>query len=254
MSFGIHIHGARLYGLIAGVAVIIIILLCAVCVVCRRRRRKRISKKVAHQGGTPKVKESIPRISEDSHQGGPPSSVTGQGLKTVSYAELEKATKGFSQVLGRGAFGVVHKGTLEDGAEVAIKQLIDTNHGVNDFEAEVKTLGRVNHTNLVTLLGFTLHRNWKFLIYEFVEKGSLDQWIFAKDIANGDSVLPWKAKVDILRGTARGLAYLHTELQRGKAIIHLDIKPQNTQCTQAGGLRIGQAGREDGSSNVCCRR
>lgn len=147
--------------------------------------------------------------------------------RTWSYEVLHSVTDGFSQELGHGAFGIVYKGTLEDGTEIAVKKLVDSKRDVKDFEAEVKTLGCSNHTNLVALLGFAYERDQFFLIYEYVANRSLDQWIFEDKKADPSFVLPWKTRVDILKGTARGLAYLHEELQRGRAIIHLDIKPQN---------------------------
>ncbi|CAM6087227.1 unnamed protein product [Calypogeia fissa] len=149
--------------------------------------------------------------------------------KNLSYETLNSATNGFSHELGHGAFGVVYKGTLEDGTEIAVKKLIDRQRDVGDFEAEIKTLGSINHNNLVALLGFTLQPNINelFLIYEFVANKSLDKWIFEKEKLDPDFVLPWETRVDILKGTAKGLAYLHGELQGGKAIIHLDIKPSN---------------------------
>ncbi|KAG6543124.1 hypothetical protein Mapa_015373 [Marchantia paleacea] len=143
-----------------------------------------------------------------------------------SFESLSAATNGFSKELGRGAFGVVYKGLLEDKTEVAVKSLLESHRGLKDFEAEIKTLGNINHANLVALRGFSCEPNKPaFIVYEYAPNGSLDKWIFRTE--NSPPALSWKVRVDVARGTARGLAYLHTDLQIGQAIIHLDIKPEN---------------------------
>ncbi|CAM6091375.1 unnamed protein product [Calypogeia fissa] len=162
--------------------------------------------------------------------------------RRLSYETLHWATGGFSVELGRGSFGVVYKGTLLDGTDIAVKKLLDGERDMKDFEAEIKTLGRINHANLVALLGFTFENNKLFLVYEFVANGSLDRWIFEDVKENPDFVLPWKTRVDILKGTAKGLAYLHEELQRGQTIVHLDIKPQNILLDQFYAPKIADFG------------
>ncbi|CAM6085942.1 unnamed protein product [Calypogeia fissa] len=111
-------------------------------------------------------------------RGFPESSDLGQRL---SYETLHWATDGFSVKLGRGSIRVVYKGTLLDGTDIAVKKLLDRERDMKDFEAELRTLGRINHANLVALLGFTFENNKLFLIYEFIVEGSLDRWIF-KDV------------------------------------------------------------------------
>ncbi|CAM6116171.1 unnamed protein product [Calypogeia fissa] len=146
--------------------------------------------------------------------------------------ELRSATRGFSNDIGEGGFGIVYEGTLEDGRKVAIKKLKQNQRVVMDFEAEVKTLGRINHANLVELLGYAHQpaaagqelEHKLYLVYEFVANKSLDQWIFE---SKNDSTLPWDTRINIIKGMAKGLEYLHEHLQGGKRITHLDIKPHN---------------------------
>ncbi|KAL3701426.1 hypothetical protein R1sor_019448 [Riccia sorocarpa] len=142
-----------------------------------------------------------------------------------SYDYLNAATNGFSKELGRGSFGVVYKGVLKDDTEVAVKSVLNNRRGLKDFEAEIKTLGSINHANLVALRGFCFEpKGTPYIVYEFARNGSLDEWIFPNDKTRS---LPWKVRVNIARGTAKGLAYLHEDLQVGQAIIHLDVKPEN---------------------------
>ncbi|CAM6096403.1 unnamed protein product [Calypogeia fissa] len=146
----------------------------------------------------------------------------------LSFKLLQTATNGFTQELGRGSYGVVYKGSLKDGTEIAVKKLLDNERGLKDFEAEVTTLGSINHANLVTLLGSCFEGKQPFLIYEYVCNGSLDRWIFpSKRAHHPEFVLPWYTRIDIIKGTAKGLAYLHEDLRIGQAITHLDIKPEN---------------------------
>ncbi|KAH7424531.1 hypothetical protein KP509_11G012900 [Ceratopteris richardii] len=169
-----------------------------------------------------------------------------------TYAELEKATEGFSKVLGSGASGAVYEGYVDsrlaadksghDKAKqqrpgrVAVKKLTISPYSniatasKKQFRAEVATLGNVNHVNLIQLKGFCAEGVHRMLIYEFAENGSLDKWIFPKN--NTDSVadsaatvLPWDVRYRIAIDTARGLAFLHEECR--DKVVHLDVKPQN---------------------------
>ena len=147
------------------------------------------------------------------------------------FKQLEVATERFSHKIGQGAFGVVYKGTLPDGTEVAVKKLEGDNldHGqLKQFRAEVATIGRIHHFNLVRLCGFCVEGSYRILVYEFMENGSLDCLLFQKKLLEeGDNVvsLDWLTRLNIAISTARGLAYLHDDCR--EKILHLDIKPQN---------------------------
>ncbi|KAJ4701069.1 Receptor-like kinase [Melia azedarach] len=157
-------------------------------------------------------------------------------LNQISMAELAKATKNFSSdlIIGDGSFGFVYKATLSNGVTVAIKKL-DENafQGFREFRAEMETLGRLRHKNIVQILGYCISDLDRVLIYEFIEKGSLDQWLHDTssndDVAESkplDSLLPlsWDTRVMVVRGVANALAYLHG---LDKPIIHRDIKSSN---------------------------
>ncbi|CAL9030345.1 unnamed protein product [Prunus brigantina] len=135
------------------------------------------------------------------------------------YVELKKATKNFKEELGRGASGVVYKGVLADERVVAVKKLADNYKGEEVFWAEVSTIVKVNHMNLVRTWGFCSEDKHRLLISEYVENGSLDQHLFPPNF------LGWKERFKIALGIAKGLAYLHHECLEW--VIHCDVKPEN---------------------------
>lgn len=138
-------------------------------------------------------------------------------------ADLCKATKNFSLKLGRGGFGSVYLGVLQDGSQLAIKKLEGVGQGKKEFRAEVSIIGSVHHVHLVTLRGFCAEGIHRLLVYEYMPKGSLDKWIFKN---NEESFsLDWNTRFSIALGTAKGLAYLHEEC--AVKIVHCDIKPEN---------------------------
>ena len=143
-------------------------------------------------------------------------------VRTYSYRELEVATHGFKEKLGRGAFGTVYKGVLasDPGGAVAVKKLDKViQEGEKEFETEVAAIGQTHHRNLVGLLGYCNEGEHRLLVYEFMSNGSLANLLF------GISRPEWSQRVQIASGIARGLMYLHEECRT--QIIHCDIKPQN---------------------------
>uniref|UniRef100_A0ACD5VVP3 Uncharacterized protein n=1 Tax=Avena sativa TaxID=4498 RepID=A0ACD5VVP3_AVESA len=142
-------------------------------------------------------------------------------LSVYSYAQLKRATRNFSDKLGEGGFGGVFKGTVAGPTIVAVKKLKGVGHRDKQFRAEVQTLGMIQHTNLVGLLGFCTEGTRRLLVYEYMPNGSLDSHLFSE----GTSVLSWRLRRRIAIGIAKGLAYLHEECR--DCIIHCDIKPEN---------------------------
>ncbi|XP_006644290.2 G-type lectin S-receptor-like serine/threonine-protein kinase SD2-5 [Oryza brachyantha] len=141
--------------------------------------------------------------------------------KRFSYDELKVATRKFSAKLGAGGFGSVFKGKI--GKEIiAVKCLEGVEQGMEEFLAEVKTIGRIHHLNLVSLIGFCSEKSHRLLVYEYMSNGSLDKWIFHTSPV---FTLSWKTRRNIIMAIARGLSYLHEECK--EKIAHLDIKPQN---------------------------
>ncbi|XP_057869085.2 G-type lectin S-receptor-like serine/threonine-protein kinase At2g19130 [Cryptomeria japonica] len=145
-------------------------------------------------------------------------------LKRFSYKELRIATDNFKHKLGSGAFGSVFKGILADNTLVAIKRLEGSVQGEKQFYAEIITVGRIQHVNLVRLWGFCVERSRRLLVYAYMPNGSLNSFLFPES-EDAEKVLDWKTRFQIAVGTARGLVYLHEECR--DRIIHCDIKPEN---------------------------
>ncbi|XP_023900083.1 rust resistance kinase Lr10 [Quercus suber] len=141
-----------------------------------------------------------------------------------SPKQLAEFTENYSTILGSGGFGVVFKGQFPNGMQVAVKVLNgELNKRVEEqFMAEVSTMGRTYHINLVRLYGFCFDPMMRALVYECMENGSLDNFLFRE---NSQEMLEWEKLYDIAVGTAKGIAYLHEECQQ--RIIHYDIKPGN---------------------------
>ncbi|KAF9593832.1 hypothetical protein IFM89_025617 [Coptis chinensis] len=138
---------------------------------------------------------------------------------------LVMATENFSlsNQLGTGGFGSVYKGKMPNGEEIAVKKLaVGSNQGVEEFSNEVMLLLRMQHRNLVKLLGCCVQREDRMLVYEYLHNKSLDCFLFDK---SKSAILDWSKRFNIIVGIARGLLYLHEDSQL--RIIHRDIKASN---------------------------
>ncbi|CAL4927101.1 unnamed protein product [Urochloa decumbens] len=147
------------------------------------------------------------------------------GLTLFNFSDLAAATGHFSDEnrLGRGGFGAVYKGKLEGGAEIAVKRLsLHSSQGLEQFKNEVELIVKLQHTNLVRLVGCCVHEAEKLVVYEYMPNGSLNSFIF--DLQRGAS-LNWEKRLNIIEGIAQGLRYLH-EHSRVR-IIHRDLKASN---------------------------
>ncbi|KAH7404844.1 hypothetical protein KP509_15G046400 [Ceratopteris richardii] len=148
-----------------------------------------------------------------------------EGLPSrFSYRKVHDITRGFERQLGKGGYGVVYAGQLPDGTPVAVKKLDSFNQGNKEFKAEVSIMGGISHYNLLRLRGFCAQKGHRILVYDYLENGSLDQWLFSVD-PHRRAQLTWRVRCKIALGIAQGIAYLHNGTR--ERIIHLDIKPQN---------------------------
>ncbi|CAH8360153.1 unnamed protein product [Eruca vesicaria subsp. sativa] len=141
------------------------------------------------------------------------------------FKTIEAATNKFSwrNKLGEGGFGEVYKGTLSNGTEVAVKRLSKkSGQGIREFKNEAVLVSKLQHRNLVRLLGFCLEGDEKILIYEFVPNKSLNHFLFHPE---KQSQLDWTKRYKIIGGIARGILYLHQDSLL--TIIHRDLKASN---------------------------
>ncbi|XP_060965694.1 G-type lectin S-receptor-like serine/threonine-protein kinase LECRK3 [Cannabis sativa] len=164
-------------------------------------------------------------------------------LRSFTFSELEKATNGFKEKLGVGAFGAVFKGVVQLGdnnttSAIAVKKLDNkklVKDGDQEFTAEVMSIGRTNHKNLVKLIGFCNEGQHRLLVYDYMSNGSLATILF--ETSNKPN---WNQRMRIAFGIARGLFYLHEECST--QIIHCDIKPQNILLDDSYTARISDFG------------
>ncbi|XP_019167144.1 PREDICTED: probable receptor-like protein kinase At5g20050 [Ipomoea nil] len=147
------------------------------------------------------------------------------------YQELENATDGFRALVGKGSSGSVFMGVLPDGTPVAVKRIEGEERGEREFRSEVAAIASVQHVNLVRLLGYcsALPSGPRFLVYDYISNGSLDNWIFTKRNpqlqARKTGCLSWELRFRAAIDVARALSYLHHNCR--SRILHLDIKPEN---------------------------
>ncbi|XP_071932668.1 probable serine/threonine-protein kinase At1g01540 [Coffea arabica] len=140
--------------------------------------------------------------------------------------ELEAATDRLSDanVIGEGGYGIVYQGILADNTRVAVKNLLNNRgQAEREFKVEVEAIGRVRHKNLVRLLGYCVEGAYRMLVYEYVDNGNLEQWLHGE--VGEVSPLTWDIRMNIILGTAKGLAYLHDGLE--PKVVHRDIKSSN---------------------------
>ncbi|XP_044481978.1 cysteine-rich receptor-like protein kinase 6 [Mangifera indica] len=140
--------------------------------------------------------------------------------------------------LGEGGFGPVYKGILVDGKEIAVKRLSRTSgQGLRELKNEVTLISKLQHKNLVRLLGCCLERNESMLIYEYMPNKSLDFLLFD---STRSSDLDWKRRISIINGIARGLLYLHEDSRL--KVIHRDLKTSNVLLDNEMNPRISDFG------------
>jgi hypothetical protein len=162
------------------------------------------------------------------------------GPHRFSYKDLFYATEGFANknLLGIGGFGRVYKGVLSaNKLEIAVKRIShDSKQGMKEFVAEVVSIGRLQHRNLVNLHGYCRRKGELILVYEYMSNGSLDKYLYDQEKAT----LSWAQRFRIIKGIASGLLYLHEEWE--KVVLHRDIKPSNVLLDDELNARLGDFG------------
>ncbi|XP_038685449.1 L-type lectin-domain containing receptor kinase S.1 [Tripterygium wilfordii] len=156
-----------------------------------------------------------------------------------SYEELSQATDGFSnvQLLGSGGFGRVFKGILPNETEIAVKCVSHgSKQGLREFMAEISSMGRLQHKNLVQMRGWCRKGNELMLVYDYMPNGSLNRWIFDKQ----EKLLSWQQRRQVLTDVAEGLSYLHHGWDQ--VVIHRDVKASNVLLDNEMRGRLGDFG------------
>ncbi|XP_058182036.1 L-type lectin-domain containing receptor kinase V.9-like [Rhododendron vialii] len=162
------------------------------------------------------------------------------GPHRFGYKDLFIATKGFKdrELLGRGGFGRVYRGVLPiSNIQVAVKRVAhDSRQGLREFVAEIATIGRLRHPNLVRLLGYCRRKQELLLVYDYMPNGSLDRFLYGQP----KGTLNWMQRFKIIKDVASGLLYLHQ--QWVQVIIHRDIKASNVLIDDEFNGRLGDFG------------
>ncbi|XP_045085680.1 probable LRR receptor-like serine/threonine-protein kinase At1g05700 isoform X1 [Aegilops tauschii subsp. strangulata] len=158
--------------------------------------------------------------------------------REFSYKELKHITNNFSQEIGKGGFGPVFLGYLENGNPVAVKVRSESSsQGGKEFLAEARHLTRIHHKNLVSLAGYCKDRNHLALVYEYMPEGNLQDHLRATSTCKP---LSWEQRLQIALDAAQGLEYLHIACK--PALIHRDVKSRNILLTTDLGAKIADFG------------
>jgi serine/threonine protein kinase len=167
------------------------------------------------------------------------------GPHRFAYKDLFHATKGFKDkhLLGAGGFGMVYRGELQkSGVEVAVKKVSHgSKQGMKEFIAEIVSIGRIRHRNLVQLLGYCRRKDELILVYDYMSNGSLDKYLHSEeDDDPAIMTLDWAQRFRIIKGVASGLHFLHERWE--KVVIHRDIKTSNVLLDGEMNGRLGDFG------------
>ncbi|KAJ4900737.1 Receptor-like serine/threonine-protein kinase SD1-8 [Raphanus sativus] len=210
----------KIIGWSIGVSSMIIL---SVIVFCFWKRRQKQAKAAATPIVRKKMNGVVPSLRQKKLS--MKNEVEDLELPLVEFDAVLTATEHFSDCnkIGKGGFGVVYKGKLLDGQEVAVKRLSEmSSQGTNEFMNEVRLIARLQHINLVQLVGCCVDEGEKILIYEYLENRSLHSHLF--DLTRS-RMLNWQMRFDIINGIARGILYLHQD--SSIRIIHRDLKASN---------------------------
>ncbi|PKA63686.1 G-type lectin S-receptor-like serine/threonine-protein kinase B120 [Apostasia shenzhenica] len=204
------------------IVIIVAFVVISVCLIsilfykCKRRMKellKGAKKKRVEEG--PDVMETQGEVKDGkSHE-----------IPLIGFSTIVAATEDFCEanLLGKGGFGPVYKGKLPGGQEIAVKRLSrSSGQGMEEFKNEVILIAKLQHRNLVRLLGFCTENEDQILIYEYMPNKSLDCFIFDP---SKKGLLDWNTRYNIIEGIARGLLYLHRDSRL--RIIHRDLKASN---------------------------
>ncbi|CAD6338880.1 unnamed protein product [Miscanthus lutarioriparius] len=229
---------------LASIAIVAIILSTLYAWILWRRSRRLPRGKSARSADTTRGIMLVPILSKFNSL-----KTSRKGLVAmIEYPSLEAATGKFSEsnVLGVGGFGCVYKAVFDGGVTAAVKRLEGGGPECEkEFENELDLLGRIRHPNIVSLLGFCVHEGNHYIVYELMEKGSLDTQLHGP---SHGSALSWHIRMKIALDMARGLEYLHEHCS--PPVIHRDLKSSNILLDSDFNAKISDFGLAVTSGNI----
>ncbi|XP_019094832.1 PREDICTED: G-type lectin S-receptor-like serine/threonine-protein kinase At1g11410 isoform X1 [Camelina sativa] len=210
----------RLFVILISLAVVVMLLMITLfCFIRKRRhsiRRRKTSRSFAPSSFDLEDSFILEELEDKSRS---------RELPLFELSTIAAATNNFAfqNKLGAGGFGPVYKGVLQNGMEIAVKRLSkNSGQGMEEFKNEVKLISKLQHRNLVRILGCCVEFEEKMLVYEYLPNKSLDYFVFHEEQR---AELDWPKRMGIIRGIARGVLYLHQDSRL--RIIHRDLKASN---------------------------
>ncbi|KAF5475543.1 hypothetical protein F2P56_007342 [Juglans regia] len=232
---GLLQNKGKLAILVVSITVILLIVASTVYwFIMRKKKEKRQSKY------TFSITSAAASFEESSTRRELDGSTRNSDLQFFELSKIVAATDNFSvsNKLGEGGFGSVYKGCLYNGKEIAVKRLSKySGQGIEEFKNEVAIIAKLQHRNLVRILGYCVQGEEKMLIYEYLPNRSLDTFIFDE---TKRSLLDWGKCFEIICGIARGILYLHQDSRL--RIIHRDLKASNVLLDNAMHPKIADFG------------
>ncbi|CAI9772200.1 unnamed protein product [Fraxinus pennsylvanica] len=224
----------------AGALLIILLILCCILLCCLIRKRGAAKDteggQAAGRAATARGEKGIPPTAGEVEVSGETGGklVHFDGPMIFTADDLLCAT---AEIMGKSTYGTVYKATLEDGSQVAVKRLREKiTKGQREFETEVNSLGKIRHPNLLALRAFYLGpKGEKLLVFDYMPKGSLTTSLHARV---SDTTVDWQTRMNIAKGMARGLLYLHTNVN----IIHGNLTSSNVLIDEHNNAKIADYG------------
>ncbi|URD81078.1 receptor-like protein kinase [Musa troglodytarum] len=213
---------------VGGVLLVSLLIVCVLVFFIRKRRRSKPLPLLPNESWSPFREtprgNSVGRSSKSTEGTALAASLRVNLGLYIPLLDIKAATNDFDEslVVGSGGFGKVYRGVLADGTKIAVKRAMPgSKQGFPEFQTEILVLSGIRHRHLVALIGYCEEQSERLLVYEYMEKGTLRNYLYGSD----KPCLSWKQRLEICIGAARGLHYLHTGYSH--TIIHRDIKSTN---------------------------